>query len=66
MTIKKCTCGCENFTIVETLVHKASINQETGALEAYKNQSNEIEVINCYRCGEEYSVNDFKDIEFNY
>lgn len=66
MTIKKCKCGCDTFIITETLTHKANIDLETGILEAYKNFSNEIEDVTCNDCGANYTIDEFKDISFNY
>jgi hypothetical protein len=64
--MKKCKkCGSNNFLICESLVHGAAIRDDE-VLEAFKNSSNEIEDIICKECFTGYSINDFKDIEFNY
>ena len=65
-TIKECNCGNKVFIITEELSHKASIDKETGTLEAFTNFTNDITSIACSKCGEEYKTEDFKDIQFCY
>lgn len=61
--MKKCKCGSVNFTIVESIVHKATL-LENGILEAFSIQENSIDNIECRGCGEAFAIEEFKDISF--
>ncbi|MBI3581976.1 MAG: hypothetical protein HY098_07900 [Nitrospinae bacterium] len=65
MAIRRCSnCGCEDFLIQETIVHKAATSEEDGELTAYKVFSHVIEIIFCEQCEKEYSEEDFENINF--
>lgn len=59
--LTKCKCGNDVFLVHEYLVHKASVDEETGTLEVYKQVDNGTEeTVYCSECEREYSINDFK------
>lgn len=64
-TISKCTqCDSTLFFVNEGVSHKAEV-LPNGDLHLYKeNWSSEIECIICQGCGEEYSVDDFKSLQY--
>lgn len=65
MAIKKCKeCGANNFRVCESIIYKASVNQETKVLNTYTIRSNEVEEIFCVECETLQSISDFTRIDF--
>ena len=67
MSIKKCKCGNDSFFVNEWILHKASIDPETGKLQAYSvADSGTDDTITCKKCGKDYDRTDFVggEVEF--
>ena len=56
-------CGSKDFSVNESLSHKASLDCD-GNLTVYKNKSDNIDDIVCSDCGASNSESDFKQINF--
>jgi len=62
--LTKCPhCGANNFAITEGIVWKSSINND-GTLYGEKIITSDIDIISCRKCGEEFTQDDFNQIEF--
>ena len=60
--INKCTCGSTDFTVTETIAHKAAVDEE-GRLVVYKGDGGIDEIV-CESCGKTYASDDFESIDF--
>ena len=63
-TCRNPECNSVEFTIVETIVHKAGIDPENGNLDVLKCTDNFIDGIECNECGRPHTHADFTNINF--
>jgi len=65
--MNKCKkCGSNEFLVFESDIYKASIDKETNILECYKHYGGGYDKVECAKCGCEYNIDDFKEIQINF
>lgn len=63
--ITECMCGSKDFIIIESIVYKANIAEDSKVLEAESFRENSIDDVRCFACDKTYNTTDFEDIQFN-